>query len=73
MILGQIEALDAGKIEAQAQGDVQNFVDTIRYFADLAQYARLKSILAVKGHEAWTSRHPWELADLSSHGIFHSC
>ncbi len=59
MILGQIEALDAGKIEAQAQGDVQNFVDTIRYFADLAQYARLKSILAVKGHEAWTSRHPW--------------
>lgn len=29
-IIAQIEALDAGKIEAQAQGDVQNFVDTLR-------------------------------------------
>ncbi|MFO0924226.1 MAG: aldehyde dehydrogenase family protein [Pirellulales bacterium] len=58
-IIAQIESLDAGKIEAQAQGDVQNFVDTIRYFADLAQFARLQSVLPVKGHEAWTSRHPW--------------
>ena len=58
-IIGQIEALDAGKIEAQAQGDVQNCVDTLRYFADLAQHVRLRSVLAVKGHEAWTSRHPW--------------
>lgn len=31
-IIAQIEALDAGKIEAQAAGDVQNFVDTMRYF-----------------------------------------
>jgi acyl-CoA reductase-like NAD-dependent aldehyde dehydrogenase len=58
-IIAQIEALDAGKIEAHAQGDVQNFADTIRYFADLAQYARLRNTLAVKGHEAWTSRLPW--------------
>ena len=29
-IIGQIEALDAGKIQAQAQGDVQNLVDTLR-------------------------------------------
>ncbi len=35
-IIGQIEALDAGKILAQAEGDVQNFVDTLRYYTDLA-------------------------------------
>ena len=29
-IIGQIEALDAGKIAAFAEGDVQNFVDTIK-------------------------------------------
>ena len=58
-IIAQIEALDAGKLEVHAQGDVQNCVDTIRYFADLAQHARLRSTLAVKGHDAWTSRQPW--------------
>ncbi len=31
-ILGQIEALDAGKILAQAEDDVQNCVDTLRYY-----------------------------------------
>ncbi|MFP6835221.1 MAG: aldehyde dehydrogenase family protein, partial [Pseudomonadales bacterium] len=35
-IIAQIEALEAGKIEAQAQGDVQNFIDTLRYFVGLA-------------------------------------
>lgn len=58
-IIAQIEALDAGKIEAQAQGDVQNFVDTMRYFADVAQHVNRRTTLAVKGHEAWTVRHPW--------------
>lgn len=58
-IIGQIEALDAGKIEAQAQGDVANFVATVRYFADMAQYINRRNVLAVKGHEAWTMRHPW--------------
>lgn len=58
-IIGQLEALDAGKIEAQAVGDVQNFVDTIRYFADLAQHVQHRNTLAVKGHEAWTIRQPW--------------
>ena len=53
------EALDAGKIESQAQGDVQNFVDTMRYFADLAQHVQRRSTLAVKMHEAWTVRQPW--------------
>jgi len=58
-IIAQIEALDAGKIEAQAQGDVQNFVDTMRYFVDMAQHMNPRTILAVKGHEAWTVRQPW--------------
>jgi aldehyde dehydrogenase (NAD+) len=58
-IIGQIEALDAGKIEAHAQGDVANFVATIRYFADMAQHINRRNVLAVKGHEAWTMRQPW--------------
>ncbi len=33
-ILAQIEALDAGKILAQAEWDVQNFVDTLRYYTN---------------------------------------
>ena len=37
-IIAQIEAMEAGKIEAQAQGDVQNFVDTLRYFVQLAEF-----------------------------------
>ena len=58
-IIAQIEALDAGKIEGQAQGDVENFVATVRYFADMAQHISRRNTLAVKGHEAWTMRHPW--------------
>lgn len=58
-IIAQIESLDAGKIEAQAQGDVANFVATVRYFADLAQHVNRRNTLAVRGHEAWTMRQPW--------------
>ena len=58
-IIGQIEALDAGKILAQAHGDVQNFVDTLRYFTDMAQHVQHRTTLAVSGHDAWTVRHPW--------------
>ena len=58
-IIAQIESLDAGKVESQARGDVQNFVDTIRYFADMAQHMSHRTTLAVKGHEAWTVRQPW--------------
>ncbi len=55
----QIESLDCGKIYGQALGDIQNFVDTFRYFADLAQMVRYRSVIAVKQHEAWVARHPW--------------
>lgn len=58
-VIAQLEALDAGKVESQAQGDVQNFVDTIRYFADLAGHVQHRTTLAVANHEAWTVRQPW--------------
>jgi len=46
-IIGQIEALDVGKIYGQALGDVQNCVDTLRYFADMAQHVQRRNVLAV--------------------------
>lgn len=58
-ILAQIESLDAGKILAQAEGDVQNFIDTFRYYADLAQQVNFRNVIAVPQHEAWVRRHAW--------------
>ena len=58
-VIGQIESLDAGKILAQAEGDVENFIATLRYFTDMAQHVQRRNVLAVAGHEAWTVRHPW--------------
>ncbi|MGA2256141.1 MAG: aldehyde dehydrogenase family protein [Thermoguttaceae bacterium] len=58
-ILAQIEALDAGKVLSQAEGDVQNFIDTLRYYTDLALHVQRRSPLAVARHEAWITRQPW--------------
>ncbi|MEZ6058900.1 MAG: aldehyde dehydrogenase family protein [Planctomycetaceae bacterium] len=58
-IFAQIESLDCGKIYAQAEGDIQNFIDTFRYFADLSQAVNYRNVIAVKHHEAWVARHPW--------------
>lgn len=58
-IIGQIEALEAGKIESQAQGDVQNFVDTLRYFVKLGDGVSTRTKLDIPGHEAWTYKTPW--------------
>ena len=58
-ILAQIEALDCGKVYAQAEADVQNFVDTTRYFTNMALHIQHRSPLAVARHEAWTVRAPW--------------
>lgn len=58
-IIGQIESLDAGKILPQALGDVQNFVDTLRYFTNMSLHVQHRTALAVSGHDAWTIRHPW--------------
>ncbi len=56
--IAQLESLDCGKILGQAADDVQNFIDTMRYFADLAQNLQLRTVIAVKGHEAAYARHP---------------
>lgn len=58
-ILAQIESLDAGKIEAQAQGDIQNFCDTMRYFVKLASEVEPRTKLESPGHDAWTYKQPW--------------
>lgn len=55
----QLESLDCGKVYEQAVADIQNFIDTFRYFADLAQAVNYRSVLAVKNHEAWVARHAW--------------
>jgi acyl-CoA reductase-like NAD-dependent aldehyde dehydrogenase len=58
-ILAQIESLDCGKVYRQAAADVQNFVDTLRYFVNIAVQAEPRSAIAVARHEAWTVRQPW--------------
>ena len=58
-VFSQIESLDCGKVYSQAEEDVQNFIDTFRYFADLAQTVNYRNVIAVKNHEAWVARHPW--------------
>ena len=58
-IIAQIESLDCGKIYEQAVADVENFIETHRYFAELAQNLELRTVIAVKGHEAAVVRHPW--------------
>jgi aldehyde dehydrogenase (NAD+) len=58
-ILGQIEALDCGKILGQAEGDVQNLADMLRFFADMALHIPLRTAIPTKGYEAWTWRQPW--------------
>ncbi|WP_213953673.1 aldehyde dehydrogenase family protein [Variovorax sp. dw_954] len=58
-VIAQIEALDAGKILAQAAADVQVCVDTLRYFNTMALHLQRRSTLAVQGHEAWTFRRAW--------------
>ena len=59
VMLGALFLPAAATLTAHAQGDVANFVATIRYFADMAQHISRRNVLAVKGHEAWTMRHPW--------------
>jgi len=58
-VLARIEARDAGKILAHAEGDIQNFVDTLRYFVEISLHVQRRTPLAVRGHEAATVRLPW--------------
>jgi acyl-CoA reductase-like NAD-dependent aldehyde dehydrogenase len=59
LIITQIESPDCGKIAAQAEDDVQNFIDTVRYFCNLAQGLSLDTVIPVAGHEASVVRHAW--------------
>ena len=58
-IIAQIEALDCGKLLEQARDDVQNFIDTMRYFCVLSQNLSLHIPIPVKEHDASVFRHPW--------------
>jgi aldehyde dehydrogenase (NAD+) len=57
-IIAQIESLDCGKVYSQAESDVQNFIDTMRYFVEMSLHIEPRSALAVPRHEAWTVRQP---------------
>jgi len=57
--LAQLEALDCGKILANAIGDIENFCQTLRYYADLSVHTSRRHSIAVPAHEAWTVRHPF--------------
>lgn len=58
-VLARLESLDCGKLLAQAEGDIQNFIDTMRWFTDLACHLHRRYPLPVARHEAWSVRRPW--------------
>ncbi len=58
-ILAEIESLDVGKPLPQASYDVANFVQTMRYYADLAIHIHYREPIAVSRHEARIVRHAW--------------
>ncbi len=58
-IFAQLEALDCGKLAPHAEGDVDGFIATMRWFIEASQHVQLRTTLAVPGHEAWISRAPW--------------
>ncbi len=58
-IIAQIESLDCGKIFRQAESDVQNFIDTMRYFIEMSLHIERRAVLAVPHYEAYSYRAPW--------------
>ncbi len=58
-ILAQLESLDCGKIAAQAAGDIQTYISTLRYYTDLALHVKHRTPNAVSGHEAYTHLQPY--------------
>lgn len=58
-VLAQLEAIDGGKILWQAAADVQNFIDSIRFFAEAATRVEPTSPLSPDGFEAYQARLPW--------------
>ncbi|MGQ9605417.1 MAG: aldehyde dehydrogenase family protein [Thermogutta sp.] len=58
-VFAQIEALDCGKVLRQAEADVQNFIDTMRYYTEMALHVDRRAPLAVSHYDAYTYRAPW--------------
>lgn len=58
-VIAQLEALDAGKLLRQAEGDVQTFIDTMRYFIEMSLHISRRATLAVPHYEAYSYRAPW--------------
>jgi acyl-CoA reductase-like NAD-dependent aldehyde dehydrogenase len=57
-VLAEIESLDVGKPVAQAKSDVQNFCQTLRYYADVAVQSQYQFPIAVPHFEARTVHLP---------------
>ena len=57
-VIAEIESLDVGKPLAQARGDVQNFCQTFRYYADIAVHSQYRFPIAVSHFEARTVHLP---------------
>ena len=57
--LMEIEALDVGKPQPQAQWDIENFSATLRYYTELALHVSYREPIPVPHHEARTVRHPF--------------
>lgn len=58
-ILNQLEALDDGKVHAQATGDIEAYISTLRYYADMAIKIKREVPIAVSGHEAYSALEPY--------------
>ncbi|MFB3825958.1 MAG: aldehyde dehydrogenase [Bryobacteraceae bacterium] len=57
--LAEIESLDVGKPFAQALWDVDNFVQTLRYYTGLALHAPRRQPVPLPRIDARTVRFPW--------------
>jgi len=57
-VVAEVESLDVGKPLAQAEWDVQNFCQTVRYYAELAMRSQYHTPIAVPHHEARIVHQP---------------
>lgn len=56
--IADLESLDVGKPLSQAEWDVNNFCQTMRYYANLSVHAQYRNPIAVAQHEARTVHFP---------------
>jgi acyl-CoA reductase-like NAD-dependent aldehyde dehydrogenase len=56
--LAELESLDVGKPLSQAEWDIGNFCQTLRYYADLSVHVQYRNPIAVAQHEARTVHFP---------------